>query len=101
MSKSHDRRAASTFAGSGRADAHGGTTAIFTIVSRNYIAYAATLMQSLGEHHPDADRYVFLADDAYDFDDLDIPATHVPADQIGIEPFSEMIFRYTVIELNT
>src|ERR1700688_3555357 len=74
-------------------------TAIFTIVSRNYISYAATLMQPVAAHHPMCERYVFLADEAYDFSDLDLPATVVTTDSIGIPEFSEMAFRYSVIEL--
>jgi len=34
----------------------------FTIVSRNYLAYALTLMQSVAARHPDSKRYVCLAD---------------------------------------
>jgi glycosyltransferase involved in cell wall biosynthesis len=78
-----------------------GTTAFFTIVSRNYIAYAVTLMQTVARHHPDATRYVFLADADYDFSDLDIPATIVTAERLAIPGFSLMAFRYTIIELNT
>ena len=76
-------------------------TAIFTTVSRNYIAYAATLMQTVARHHPEAARYVFLADADYDFSELDLPATVVTADRINIANFSQMAFRYTIIELNT
>jgi glycosyltransferase involved in cell wall biosynthesis len=76
-------------------------TAIFTIVSRNYISYAATLMQTVAANHPEAARYVFLADQEYDFSGLNLPATVVTGDAIGISGFSEMAFRYTVIELNT
>ncbi len=74
-----------------------GTTAIFTIVSRNYIAYAATLMQTVARHHPEAARYVFLADDDYDFSDLNLPATVICADRINIANFSQMALRYTII----
>ena len=35
----------------------------FTIVSRNYLAYALTLMQSLAAQYPHSRRYLALADD--------------------------------------
>jgi hypothetical protein len=74
---------------------------IFTIVSRNYISYAATLMQSVAIHHPDAARYVFLADVAGEFPGLDLPATVVTAAEIGIRQLRKMAFDYHIIELNT
>lgn len=76
-------------------------TAIFTIVSRNYISYAVTLMQTVAQHHPEAARIIFIADERYDYSGLDVPADIVTADSIGIERFPEMAFRYSVIELNT
>ena len=45
-----------------RAGVRAGTSVFFTIASRNYLAYAATLMQSVAQHHPDAPRYLILAD---------------------------------------
>ncbi|MGN6193154.1 MAG: hypothetical protein ACTHM4_13565, partial [Rhodanobacteraceae bacterium] len=35
----------------------------FTIVSRNYLAYALTLMQSVAAQHPDSKRYLCLVDE--------------------------------------
>ena len=58
-------------------------------------------MQTVARHHPEAARYVFLADADYDFSELDLPATVVTADRINIANFSQMAFRYTIIELNT
>lgn len=96
MTGARRKRACATAGGSGDAG-----LAIFTIVSRNYISYAATLMQTVAQHHPNAARYVFLADEACDFAGLDLPARVVTADSIGIADFAGMAFRYSVIELNT
>ncbi|MBV9758450.1 MAG: hypothetical protein JO047_15490, partial [Alphaproteobacteria bacterium] len=38
-----------------------GRRAIFTIAAANYVPYAATLMQSVRRHHPEADRFIVLA----------------------------------------
>jgi hypothetical protein len=40
-------------------------SAIFTIVSANYIAFAATLMQSVRRFHPDVPRFIILSDGNY------------------------------------
>ena len=34
----------------------------FTVVAKNYIAYARTLCTSIAQHHPDAIIYVGLSD---------------------------------------
>jgi glycosyltransferase involved in cell wall biosynthesis len=77
-------------------------TAVFTIISLNYGAFARTLMESLQSTHPEWDRYVLIVD-----------RSEAPAD-IGGELFStvmvedlplprkqEFLFRYGVMELNT
>ena len=76
-------------------------TAIFTIVSANYIAFAATLMQSVRRFHPDAQRFIILSDAAHDFDDLDIAAEVIACDDLGIRLIANMKLWYTVIEFNT
>ena len=38
-------------------------TAVFTIVSKNYLSYARTLMQSLSAAHPEWRQYVLLVDE--------------------------------------
>ena len=75
--------------------------AVFTIVSNNYIAYAVTLMQSVREFHPDADRFIVLADSYREFPSLDPAAELIFCDEIGIELISNMKLWYTVIEFNT
>ena len=77
-------------------------TAFFSIVSANYLAYAITLMQSVRRHHPDAARYVFLADEDPGTLGLD-PAlfTLVPVHELGIPNFAHFALRYSVLEFNT
>ncbi len=78
------------------------STAIFTISSKNYIAYARTLFQSVREFHDDADRFLLLVDEIGD--DLGPsaePFTVVPVGSIGVPDFSAMCFKYDVVEFNT
>lgn len=78
-----------------------GQTVIFTIASSNYIAYAATLMQSVRTFHPDAIRVIVLADRKRAFADIDLAAEVWPCDQLGIQPIESMKAYYAVIEFNT
>lgn len=74
----------------------------FTIVSRNYLAYALTLMQSLAQQHPHSRRYVCLADRGLDDPDLHNPLFDcVGIDQLDLPDFDAFVFRYDILELNT
>ncbi len=72
----------------------------FTICSRNYLAYALTLRESLLAADPSADFTIYLADDA---DGLDLPAgvAVVPVADIAMPALWDMALRYTVMEFNT
>ncbi len=75
---------------------------IFTIVSRNYLAYALTLMQSLAVQHPQSRRYVALADRGHDDADLaGAPFELIHIDELELPDFDAFVFRYDVLELNT
>ena len=74
-------------------------TAVFTIVSRNYLHYARVLMRSLEAAHPDWARVVLLADlvdGAFD------PALEtfqvVEARTLPIPEREQFFFRYTILE---
>jgi len=77
-------------------------TAVFTIVSKNYLSFARVLMDSLAVHSPAMDRYVLLADrvDGYfdprleDFRTVEIQDISLPAEH-------ELLFKYNIMELNT
>lgn len=75
---------------------------VFTIASKNYIAYARTLMASVKQHHPEYRRYLCLADkvDGY-FDPLDEDFEVVQADSLDIDTFQDMTIRYDIMEFNT
>ncbi len=75
--------------------------AVFTIVSSNYIGFAATLMQSVASHVLGAERFVILADTRADFSEVNLAATLLDCDQLGIELIGNMKAWYTVIEFNT
>ena len=75
--------------------------AVFTIVSANYIAYAATLMQSVRQFHPHTRRIIVLSDAAHGFDGLDLAAEVITCDQLGIALIENMKLWYSVIEFNT
>ena len=75
-------------------------TAFFTICSRNYLAYALTLQQSLKRHAPNAPFFIYLADAPLDPSDAP-DANIIPASEIGLPNLLDMAFRYTVMEFNT
>jgi glycosyltransferase involved in cell wall biosynthesis len=76
--------------------------AFFTIVSRNYLAYALTLMQSVAAQYPDSKRYLCLADERANDPALDTDLFEtVTIDQLGLPNFDAFVFRYDIMELNT
>jgi hypothetical protein len=74
--------------------------AFFTICSRNYLAYALTLQQSLKRHAPDAPFFIYLADAPLDQSETP-DANIIPVSEIGLPNLLDMAFRYTVMEFNT
>jgi hypothetical protein len=77
-------------------------TAVFTIASLNYLAYARTLLASVAASNPEHDRYLLLVDEPDGTIQLDgEDFTIVLAKDIGIDGFHEMAFKYDIMELNT
>lgn len=77
-------------------------TAVFTIVSLNYGAFAKTLMESLSVAHPEWDRHVLLVDRCED------PASvggdlfsAMTVEELPLPKMREFLFRYGIMELNT
>ncbi len=78
------------------------TPVFFTIASRNYLAYAMTLMQSVAEHHPGAPRYLILADrENNDPVLVAAPFTTILAETLALPDFDAFAFRYNIMEFNT
>lgn len=78
------------------------STTLFTIVSKNYLAYARTLLKSVKETHPEFSLFVCLVDttDNY-FNPSEEIFTVIQADQLNIPTFADMAIRYDIMELNT
>jgi glycosyltransferase involved in cell wall biosynthesis len=75
---------------------------VFTIASKNYLAFARVLLQSVAKFHPEYRLYLFLADKV---DGTFDPAAEyfevVQSDQIGIRHHDDMALRYDIMEFNT
>ncbi len=74
---------------------------VFTIVSANYIGFAATLMQSVREQHPEVARYIILSDAYHNFSGVDLAADVIACDDLDINLIENMKLWYTVVEFNT
>ncbi len=77
-------------------------TAVFTIVSLNYGAFAQTLMESLQAHHPEWDRHVLFVDQCDDVGQLGGELfTAIGIEALPLPKLREFLFRYDIMELNT
>ncbi len=72
--------------------------AIFTISSASYISYAATLMQSVQQFEPDADRFIILADSNAEISGVDISAKLIQCEHMQIQNLSAMSKIYNELE---
>lgn len=78
------------------------STAVFTIVSKNYLHFARTLMQSVKDVHPEWDRHVLLVDEVRgDFDQSGEDFTLTEVRELLLPQMDKFLFRYTILELNT
>ncbi len=76
--------------------------AVFSIVSKNYLHFARTLMASLAVAHPDWLRYVLLVDEiSGDFDPTKEDFNMVDVLDLPLPELKKFIFRYSILELNT
>ncbi|SFK45355.1 glycosyltransferase [Lysobacter sp. cf310] len=74
----------------------------FTICSKNFLAYAHTLFDSVREHHPGATFYVALCDRLDGMlDPSKEPFEIIELDALDIPGLPGMIERYNITELNT
>jgi hypothetical protein len=74
--------------------------AIFTICSRNYLAYALTLQKSLQAHEPGRPFFIYLADAPLD-PGTNLDAQIIPVRDLNLPCLMDMAFRYTIMEFNT
>jgi len=75
---------------------------VFTIASKNYLAYVRTMLNSVARVHPEYKLYLCLADQVDDYFEADQePYTVIQADQLGIHNFTDMTLRYDIMEFNT
>jgi len=77
-------------------------TAIFTIVSNNYLHFARTLLQSARKHQTSCDFYCVIVDnDISHAEQLASEFNIIKINALNIEHLQQFIFQYTVLELNT
>lgn len=75
---------------------------IFTICSLNYLGQAKTLMRSVREHEPDANRCIVVVDRRSATPLIDTALAEIIwFDELGIEEAELKAFMFNVIELNT
>jgi hypothetical protein len=71
---------------------------IFTICSKNFLAQALTLKDSVKKYEQDVDFYIFLADKASaEISEVDV----IELDESWIPMWRRMAFKYDVVEFNT
>ncbi|MBX9902375.1 MAG: glycosyltransferase family 4 protein [Burkholderiaceae bacterium] len=77
-------------------------TAVFTIISRNYGAFAHTLMESLAAIHPEWERHVLLVDRLNDPQSLggELFSTTL-VEELPLPDLPKFLFRYDIMEMNT
>lgn len=71
-----------------------------TIVSKNYLAFARTLAASYLRYHPGALFYVLLVDKKGK-EEAESSFTLVGVEELGIENFTSVAFKFDILELNT
>lgn len=76
-------------------------TAALTICSINYLAKAATLVDSYKAHHPEDDFYVVIVDRKTDLEHDVANAMVLWVEDLEIPDFDRKAFEFDVIELNT
>ncbi len=75
---------------------------IFTIASKNYLAYVRVLLASVARIHPEYKLFLCLADRVDGcFDSSAEPYTIVEVEQLGIAHFADLALRYDIMEFNT
>ena len=78
------------------------TTAIFTIIAKNYLAHARVLMESIRRQHPDLLRIVILVDEVDGcFDPAKEHFEVVLSSEFKLPSSRWFHFKYSILELST
>jgi GT2 family glycosyltransferase/glycosyltransferase involved in cell wall biosynthesis/SAM-dependent methyltransferase len=72
-----------------------------TIIARNYLSQARTLVASYFAHHPDGRFYLLVVDALPDGASLDPRVRLVDVHDLPLDDLYEMFFKYDVVELST
>ena len=72
--------------------------AAFTICAKNFLPYAFALEETLKQHHPEIDFYIFLADLP---EEIDLRENIILLDNKWIPNYQNMAFKYDIVEFNT
>jgi glycosyltransferase involved in cell wall biosynthesis len=73
-----------------------------TIVARNYVSLARVWARSLRRHNPEAAAYVLLVDRLEGEIELaEEPFELIQVSELGIPDFSDLAFKYNILELST
>lgn len=76
--------------------------ALFTTVSKNYLSFGRTLLNSVKKHNDNIDLYLLLADECDNyFDKSQEIFTVVESIALNLENYEHMAFRYSIVEFNT
>jgi hypothetical protein len=76
----------------------------FTIVARNYLAYAYVLGDSVKKYHPDCDFFIFIMDDIQHEYQSEIASKgflSIYPHQISLDPYEHFVFKYDIVEACT
>jgi len=73
----------------------------FTVVSKNYLHFAKTLVNSILINNPSAKCFVVLCDEMGDLDLSQEPFEIINIRDLDIKNIDDFIFRYSILELNT
>ena len=76
-------------------------SAVFTIVSRNYLHFALNLMASVADHLPGTRRVIVVCDSTDDLPALPPGSAFIGINALGIEHVDRMAYQYSILELNT
>jgi hypothetical protein len=78
-----------------------GRIAVVTIAARNYLALASSMLASIAEFEPDADRFVFITDDVDECEAFVEGRIVTPADVFSRDAYARLARDYDLTELAT